>query len=1441
MSLQDLKSVLQNQVNTTGSITVNAATLTAAKLTPSNDFDKTIQSCLILKSSLTVSVKIAIPDPVGNQLTIPGTASFLGVNSVDVQIIFTLETDNTTNALIIAILPVAWSFSTSFPMLAGFPFEDIQVSQPSYLLTTASTSTYNWNSNLLNLTCGLNFVSYLGMGGPLQILGNIIDNLLPADKVIFTGTIDTSEITEIAVGMPGLALTGTILKSVKSNTHFDLSLPQVLLSSFADENGQLAYWLIFSTTISVNGKPFSKIQTGIFNDSGTLNLSLLPTSDPITPADIVKLIGGVDYTNYIPSELLKVFDTVGLVGLYSSINVKTMGVLALSGSIGTKKPWSMGQFTVENIVLNCQVLYPFDPAKSVLVSFIATAKIFPNIFKGIFDFELNYDITTTELTIASNFSGTVGINDLVEGLSNGSIVIPKSLADIEFDDFGMAFTKNGSNYDYSLYGSAKGTFNISILDSPIVATFEINVDSASETYTLIGGLTISNSYFEAEANLSGGKQILSGSWTALNEDYLKINDILSAFKLPPVNIPDELDLDLKAASISYDLGDEILVLTASSANYGNAVFVAYKNATTQKWQFYFGLIVGKPINLSNLPLINKVLSDDEKIEIKDLQVLIASAPLDPNKPADKAEMALINNLIEAGYPQIPQQGLPGTVALSANFDFGGFVFPLSISTPGKTATPPGIAAPAANSGTSVGNATGSNSGSIPPPTQAADGATWFNIQKSFGPVNFEKIGVKYEDGVLWFLLNASLTAAGLEISVVGLAVGSPLKSFDPEFNIEGLGIQYANQAVTIGGAFLKMPVKPPITLEFGGTATIQLTTFGISAIGAYAQFSGQTSMFVFASVNAPFGGPAFFFVTGFCGGFGYNSKLRIPGQNEVYQFPFVASLSDPNVLGNNPTPTEVLQKVMGGTNPWVTPSAGDVWLSAGIQFTTFEVVNSTALLVAEFGSKFLLALIGLSKARFPMEGPEVYAYVELQLEVIFDPSDGVISMTAVLSPNSFILDKACHLTGGFAMVFWFGPSPYAGDFVITLGGYSPYFTPPDYYPQEPRLGFNWALDSTISITGGVYFALTPAAIMAGGSLNATYQSGNLKAWFTAYADIIIWYNPFHFIADIGINVGASYKADLLFCSKTFTVELGADLTLWGPATGGTATIHWFVISFTVKFGADQSNGLEKQTWSDFIKVLPTPENVVKIVPLSGLLSGQAPSADTGNALVPGMAAAPVSSTEPAPWIVRADSFQFTTNSSIPISELYVDGNPNPVKKGSELNIKPMEATKLTSKKTLSIINKETGKNVLDSTWNIEFLSGNVPSALWGTGSNRKLPSGDYLIADQLAGFRIKVPSPSLGTGTGDINIQEDLQYDPLSPGVNPLQLGLSPQGPVPAVSDQTISDIEQIMSESIKTQRDNVFDTFAKLGLDGLTNGNLTHLAANAGALFSDEPLLINS
>jgi hypothetical protein len=470
--------------------------------------------------------------------------------------------------------------------------------------------------------------------------------------------------------------------------------------------------------------------------------------------------------------------------------------------------------------------------------------------------------------------------------------------------------------------------------------------------------------------------------------------------------------------------------------------------------------------------------------------------------------------------------------------------------------------------------------------------------------------------------------------------------------------------------------------------------------------------------------------------------------------------------------------------------------------------------------------------------------VELQLQAVFNPSEGLISFTAVLSPNSYVIDPACHLTGGFAMFFWFGKNPHAGDFVLTLGGYSPYFKPPNWYPMEPRLGFNWALDSHVSISGGAYFALTPSALMAGGALAVQYKSGNLRAWFTAHADIIIWWNPFKFLADIGVSVGASYKVDLLFTSKTFKVELGANLTLWGPPTGGKVRVHWWVISFTVHFGSGQGSKVTKQTWDEFKAVLPKPEDSAKLSVTQGLTIAP-PNNNKPASLMAAANAQGEDDEDKKTWMVRSDSFEFSIESAIPASELYIGSDTTTAwSTGDKLNIKPMEMKGLTSSKRIVLkLADGTEINLLDSKrlWTIEKNTQNVPTALWGTGSNTKLSSGEQLVKNQLSGYTLTAPKPELGASPGVVSVANSLSYDPLTPvGVMPLKTGLAPSGPAPQQSDQTLADIGKIMG-SVKTQRDQIYAALGTLNLPRGSNGDLTKLQDQAGALFVDQPLLVSN
>jgi uncharacterized protein DUF6603 len=287
----------------------------------------------------------------------------------------------------------------------------------------------------------------------------------------------------------------------------------------------------------------------------------------------------------------------------------------------------------------------------------------------------------------------------------------------------------------------------------------------------------------------------------------------------------------------------------------------------------------------------------------------------------------------------------------------------------------------------------------------------------------------------------------------------------------------------------------------------------------------------------------------------------------VPQFPLVVAASDPTALGGVPANPA---KALAGLAQYVPPERGEYWLAAGVRFTSFDLVHSTALLVVEFGNQLEIALLGVSQISLPPPASptaavpaQKYAYAEMGLEVKLLPREGVFSATAILTSNSFVIDPACKLTGGFAFCIWFGNNPHAGDFVVTIGGYHPDFKPPSYYPTVPRLGFNWPVSGNVTISGEAYFALTSSAVMAGAGLQVLYSSGNLKAWFRAQMDALIEWAPFHYIIEISISVGASYRLHLLFVTVTLKIELGADLTLWGPKMGGKVHVNWSIISFSI--------------------------------------------------------------------------------------------------------------------------------------------------------------------------------------------------------------------------------------------------------------------------------------
>jgi hypothetical protein len=738
---------------------------------------------------------------------------------------------------------------------------------------------------------------------------------------------------------------------------------------------------------------------------------------------------------------------------------------------------------------------------------------------------------------------------------------------------------------------------------------------------------------------------------------------------------------------------------------------------------------------------------------------------------------------------------------------------------------------------------------------------WFPVQRAYGPLSCRRIGVGWQDAerILSFLFDGSVSVDVLTIDLIGLSVGIPVTSPTMleayALGLDGLAVEVSAGPVEISGGLVETTDGDVVSYQ--GQALIKTATFAIDAYGAYTTVAGSPSLFIFALVDYPLGGPPCFFVTGLAAGFGYNSSVRIPTIEEVQDFPLLAAMADLSQIGGkDATPGDVLTSL----GEWIRPERGAYWLAAGVSVRSFEIIKSNVLAVVEFGKEFEVLVLGLSTIKLPQEG-HTYAYAELMIKIAVKPAEGVISAMALLSPNSYLFDPDCHLTGGFAFFVWFGDNPHAGDFVLTIGGYHPAFKAPAWYPQVPRLGFNWAVSRTVTIKGEAYFALTSSSVMAGGGLEVLYHSGNLKAWFIAHADMIIYWKPFYFEAGISVRIGVSYRVKFLFIRTTLKVELAAAIELWGPPTGGRARINWTIISFTVSFGAGRAKRARAVNWDGFKTMLPQKDRMDAAVASAVVVTeGVADRAPTDLDLtiiqinVAGGLLEQVDGQDGKKrWIIRPDEFAFSVEAAIPLTEAIL-ANPNdeePISltaRQEPIGIRPMGIGSIISQQTIVIHKVGSSEPLSFGEWDHERHMRNLPEAMWGQPVAGGLKAEANLIDDCLVGVKsVRLKPHTAPSGPPKFVAEEAFTYFPVDlrngDRDHPDHLPLSATASEPATgfptSDDSLTLIQNTLEAgAVREKRSAVFEALAGLGANAWTDGDLSVLAANPAASLAASPMI---
>jgi hypothetical protein len=592
------------------------------------------------------------------------------------------------------------------------------------------------------------------------------------------------------------------------------------------------------------------------------------------------------------------------------------------------------------------------------------------------------------------------------------------------------------------------------------------------------------------------------------------------------------------------------------------------------------------------------------------------------------------------------------------------------------------------------------------------------VQQGFGPLYLDEVALSYETAAhrIGVGVSGEVSVGPLIVGLDDLTVRVPLATAgDPAswlVDLAGLAVSLAGDVVEVSGGLKKLPL-PGGDVEYLGALSVTLAGRNLTAVGSYAQphdeLGEYTSLFVFLSVPIPLGGPPFFFVLGLAAGIGYNRRLVVPDDPaEVPAFPLVAAVSGDLTFDDDPVAG---LRAIGADLP---PSRGAYWAAAGVRFTTFGLIQGTALAYVSLDTGAEIGLLGLLRFALPSAGAGTVLSVELGLAASYSTVDRIISVRAGLTAGSWLFSADCRLTGGFAFMAWLARP----EVLLSIGGYHPRFIVPDHYPVVDPVGFEWTPGSGVSVKGESYFALTHSAAMVGGSLEASYDRGSVRAWFETSVDVMVTWDPFSYRADLHIGVGASLtvQACVFVCVRArLSVDVGADLHIAGPSLRAVATVDLGVTSITVAFGAEAP-----QPWLTWAEVSRTylgggsdsrPATVTSVV--AGQLESTAATAPDGS--------------EAEPWLVGT-TFSLVTDSVMPCTALRIEAStagehkPAGVVAPPDLDVVPAgpelkpvtAALSIEISKRIAIGWQPAATGVVDSL-DVSGTQGHFPAALWEEG------------------------------------------------------------------------------------------------------------------------------
>jgi len=958
---------------------------------------------------------------------------------------------------------------------------------------------------------------------------------------------------------------------------------------------------------------------------------------------------------------------------------------------------------------------------------------------------LSHDNATSssEVVIEIGLDAPLGIGsalaELIASLDGASTAaIPEFLNHVSLTSLRLTYVRE--NADTVINMSCVGNLGVSLDDPGKAAAdraatptieLELEVSKAETTFNgtlLLGDVALRLSFID-----SGDTRTAIGTYVAADDHRL---DRLTRDEDPTTESLSGLVLDLsKVAPAS-------LGVPSVTVSIDKMLFAWRKQGQRSKMLMSISLDAGGGFD-SDIPVVGDLFPGDG-LAVGGTLVVTSDA-------FTEAEVTSIRVDLDADveFP-LPEGSIRKGFSLIAHLDMGGEM--LAVGNGERD---------------SAGPPAGTNHQTTP--VAESDPTTWKQVQRSFGPVHVARVGVAFVDKKIALRLDASITLGGLELSMVGLGLLVPIElvagaTAVPGVELAGIGVSFTNPQVEISGTFQRSGD------DFLGKATIRTKAFTVVAFGGLGSVAGQLSLFIYAVLKREFGGPPVARLTGLALGFGYNRDFVPPALEAVQGHPFILALeADPPNGQTDDDRIDAASSTLSTLGSAVPGRVGAYWVAAGVTFESFGIINTRALAVVRLAGEVEILLLGVSELTLPRGAPaQRFVRAELALKVSIKPEAGIMLAQGRLTDRSFVLDPSCRITGQFAVAMWFGNHEKSGDFVMSLGGYHPHFRPPGHYPVVPRLGLT-LIKGALTIKAEAYFALTPSAVMAGGQLEAVYQSGALWASFTLRAHFLISWKPFYYDIEIGISIRVSVIIDTWLGRITISASLGASVRVWGPELAGRGRVSWGALSFDVEFGAISAGPRRPAplSWPQFKSAFLPASGICTIEAPSGVLAEHEDGLGNGE-----------SETQ---WLVTADTLVLSFRTAVPVSKVVLRaGRPN----GSEFNapldgwehdrqlgVQPMGTMPITSEVAVEIAaivgGQERLVNLAEDWDRPSFIRQGVPAQLWNATALPAKPSSDML-AGRIVGFDGLRPRDSISTNNQAPRAISDFEFLELTLRLHPL-------------------------------------------------------------------------